>query len=322
MNGLPLVSIITPSFNQAAFLEETMLSVINQDYPNVEYFVIDGGSTDGSVEIIRKYEHRIAYWTSEMDNGQSHAINKGWKHAHGEIVAYLNSDDTYQPGAISKAVEALATHPEWAMVYGDCGIMDEHGKLIDMWIAQPFDLMSLICNCRIGQPSAFIRRLALEDVGMMDESFFMAMDYDLWTKLGLRYSIGHLPGYHLANYRVHQDAKSSAQALRFTDENERVILRTLSDPHLLFPRKEIENKALSALYFRHSAMLIGKSQQDEARPWFWRSLRLYPGVAHMFAPNHQFLWTALSILLGTRGMALGVVIKNKFRRLLKIRLLL
>ncbi|MBS4058918.1 MAG: glycosyltransferase, partial [Bacteroidetes bacterium] len=306
MNELPLVSVVTPSFNQARFLEETMLSVLHQDYPCLEYLVIDGGSKDGSTDIIQKYKHRLDYWVSERDNGQSHAINKGWQRSQGEILAYLNSDDTYQPGAVLKAARALMTNPDWAMVYGDCGIIDENGKLIDMWGAQSFDLKSLLYNCRIGQPTVFVRRSVLDCVEMMDESFFMAMDYDLWTRIGLRYSIGYLPGEHLANYRVHQSAKSSAHALRFTEENERVIRRTLADPHLPFPPKKVENRAIGALYFRHSAMLISHGCQDEARPWFWRALRLYPGVAKMYVRNRQFLWTFVSVLLGTRGVELAV----------------
>ncbi|WP_322508462.1 glycosyltransferase family 2 protein, partial [Anaerolinea sp.] len=127
---MTLVNIVTPSFNQARFLEETMLSVLHQDYPHIEYIVVDGGSTDGSVDIIRRYADRLAWWVSEPDRGQTDAINKGFAHAHGEILAWLNSDDTYQPGAVRAAVEALEKHPEAAMVYGDAHYIDENGRVI------------------------------------------------------------------------------------------------------------------------------------------------------------------------------------------------
>ncbi|HOW91535.1 MAG TPA: glycosyltransferase family 2 protein, partial [Anaerolineaceae bacterium] len=119
MSELPLVSIVTPSFNQVDYLEETMRSVLEQDYPRVEYIVIDGGSTDGSVEIIRKYADRLAYWVSEKDRGQTDAVNKGYAVAKGSILGWLNSDDTYKPGAISAAVEFLVNHPQFGLVYGD-----------------------------------------------------------------------------------------------------------------------------------------------------------------------------------------------------------
>jgi len=118
MNEYPLVTIVTPSYNQADYLERTILSVLNQDYPRIEYIVIDGGSTDASIDIIKKYEDRIAFWISEPDNGQSHAINKGFKHATGEIFNWLNSDDVLMPSATTIAVHYLTTYPQYGMVYG------------------------------------------------------------------------------------------------------------------------------------------------------------------------------------------------------------
>ncbi|HTX79640.1 MAG TPA: glycosyltransferase family 2 protein, partial [Longilinea sp.] len=120
-----LVSIVTPSFNQARFLERTIRSVLEQTDADIEYLVVDGGSTDGSVEIIQKYADRLAWWVSEKDKGQTDAINKGFSHAHGEILAWLNSDDTYEPHAISEAVAFLQAHPDTGMVYGDANFIDE-----------------------------------------------------------------------------------------------------------------------------------------------------------------------------------------------------
>ncbi len=136
----PLVSIITPSFNQGHFIEETIQSVLDQDYPNIEYLVIDGGSTDNTVEILRKYEGRLK-WISEPDGGQSHAINKGFRMARGEIVAWLNSDDTLLPGAITKAAGHLAANRETMMVYGEGYLMDHHSQITGRFPAtEPFNL--------------------------------------------------------------------------------------------------------------------------------------------------------------------------------------
>src|SRR5579883_1225991 len=161
----PLVSIVTPSFNQAQFLEKTVRSVLSQDYPNIEYIIIDGGSTDGSVEIIKKYEDRLAYWVSEPDKGQAHAINKGWQRATGTIVAYLNSDDLYMPGTVTTAVQALQSQPDECMVYSDALMIDEHGRQLRRLIGRPFDIRHVITSEGfVPQPTAFIRRHALDQV--------------------------------------------------------------------------------------------------------------------------------------------------------------
>ena len=143
MTDLPLVSIVTPSYNQAAFLEETIRSVLEQDYPRVEYIIIDGGSTDGSAEIIQRYADRLAYWVSERDRGQTDAINKGFARATGSILAWLNSDDTYQPGALREAVDYLLAHPDVGMVYGDGNFIDEHGKVIGRFPSAQTDLQNV-----------------------------------------------------------------------------------------------------------------------------------------------------------------------------------
>src|SRR5690348_14672359 len=126
---IPLVSIITPSFNQAEFLERTIQSVLTQDYPRIEYMIVDGGSTDGSIEVIKKHQSKLAWWVSEQDHGQTDAINKGFNRANGEILAWLNSDDTYHPQAVAEAVKYLIEHPEVGMVYADCNFIDEQDRV-------------------------------------------------------------------------------------------------------------------------------------------------------------------------------------------------
>ncbi len=143
MSELPLVSIVTPSFNQAKFLEQTILSVLEQEYPHLEYIIVDGGSTDGSQDIIQRYAARLAWWVSEPDQGQTDAINKGFNRAQGEIYAWLNSDDTYLPGAVLEAVEYLRAHPEAGMVYGDANLTDEKGEIIGRFPARQTDFHRL-----------------------------------------------------------------------------------------------------------------------------------------------------------------------------------
>ncbi|MEM5776358.1 MAG: glycosyltransferase family 2 protein, partial [Anaerolineaceae bacterium] len=190
MTDLPLVSIITPSYNQAAFLEETIRSVLEQDYPRIEYIIIDGGSTDGSAEIIQRYAGKLAYWVSERDRGQTDALNKGFARATGSILAWLNSDDTYQPGALREAVAYLSAHPDVGMVYGDGNFIDEHGEVIGRFPSAQTDLQKLRRGyVHVCQQSSFFRADLWRAVGPLDPSFFFAMDYDLWVRLAQRASL-------------------------------------------------------------------------------------------------------------------------------------
>lgn len=212
-SGLPLVSIVTPTYNQAEFLEETILSVLNQDYPNTEYIIIDGGSTDGSVDIIRKYANRLAYWVSEPDRGQAHAINKGWQRATGEIVAWLNSDDTYEPRAVRVAVKLLNENPGAGMVAGAINIVDRDGNYLRTEYSVPLNAAASLRfrgGWHIQQPAVFIRSSVLDRVGMLNESIHYALDIDLWTRIALEYEIVYSQ-FTLANFRLWEKSKTGLQ---------------------------------------------------------------------------------------------------------------
>ena len=221
----PLVSIVTPSFNQGRFLEETIQSVLSQDYPHIEYMVVDGGSTDGSVEIIRRYQDRLAWWVSETDQGQTDAINKGFARANGDILAWINSDDTYQPGAVSEVVSFFESHPEVGMVYGDANLIDEQGQLLGRFPARQTDYRRLRRGyVHIPQQAAFFRTSLWRQVGPLDPSFYFAMDYDLWVRLAKISNLKYQPRLW-ANFRLHGQGKSAVSDDRCYPEMLRVHVR-------------------------------------------------------------------------------------------------
>ena len=205
---LPLVSIVTPSYNQGRFLESTIRSVLEQEYPNIEYILVDGGSTDGSIDIIQRHSDRFAWWVSEKDKGQTDAINKGFSHAQGDILAWINSDDTYEPYAVSEAVDFLRAHPEVGLVYGDANFIDETGGVIARFPAAQTDYQRLRRGyVHIPQQAAFWRADLWKKVAPLDPSFFFAMDYDLWIRLAAHAALKNKPRVW-ANFRLHVGGKT------------------------------------------------------------------------------------------------------------------
>jgi glycosyltransferase involved in cell wall biosynthesis len=227
--SLPLVSIVTPSFNQARYLEAAIQSVLAQEYPRIEYLVVDGASTDGSVEIIRQYQDRLAYWVSARDSGQADAINKGLRRATGKIVAWLNSDDLYLPGAIQTTAEVFEQNPEAGMVFGNVASIDERGQTFNLQTFKPVTLPDLMAFYIISQPAVFMRRSVLEEAGYLDPTYHLLLDHHLWIRMARLAPLVYIP-QTLAAARYHPEAKNIARAGAFGAEAFRILEWMHSDP--------------------------------------------------------------------------------------------
>lgn len=214
-----LVSIVTPSLNQGRFVEQAIQSVLEQDYPNIEHVVVDGGSTDETLEILRRYPH--LRWTSEPDGGQTDALIKGFREANGALLAWLNADDFYLPGAVRTAVDALGAGGA-GMVFGRCLHVDAAGAVLGVTELHEFDLRrELEWGTKVPQPATFFTREAYEASGGLDRRWSYAMDYDLWLKIAKRFPVREVDET-LAAFRFHDASKTGSQADRFWPEVHRI----------------------------------------------------------------------------------------------------
>ena len=249
MPVLPRITIITPSYNQGAYIEQTISSVLDQDYPDLEYIVMDGGSTDQTLELLRKYESRLI-WVSEPDRGQSHAINKGMARATGEVIGYLNSDDQLMPGALLKVGGFFQDHPEAFWITGKCRTVNDANQDIrkpitlykNFWLSTRSSAPLSVLNY-IYQPATFWRKGAVEQVGYFDESRYYAMDYDYWLRLRKHFRLWFLDD-NLACFRVHATSKGVTSApAHFEDD-------------LAVARAHITSRPLLKLHQIHNVLIV------------------------------------------------------------------
>ena len=309
----PLVTVVTPSYNQAKFLEQTIRSVLAQDYQPIEYIIIDGASTDGSVEIIRRYEAELAYWISEPDQGQADAINKGFYRARGDIVAWLNSDDLYLPGAVSQAVDVLRTDPELGMVFGDALTIDAQGRPLNMLAFGDWGLVELMSFRIICQPAVFIRRTVLDQTGFLDPDYHFLLDHQLWIRIAKTAPIRHVAAGNKsvgitsddqsfslwAAARHHPGAKNVKQASRFGEEALRLLGWLEEQPDLVPLVKRYKKQIYAGAYRLNGRYLLGGGQPKAALKSYWRAFTNKPGFT--LKHKHRILYATTS-LIGVDGL--------------------
>jgi glycosyltransferase involved in cell wall biosynthesis len=285
---VPRVSILTPSYNQARFLALNLESVRTQG--DVEHIVVDGASTDGSRELLQQSGVK---WISEPDKGQADALTKALEMASGEILGWLNSDDVYRPGAVARALGFFDADPSLDMVWGHCDKIDAHGNVFGRVDAYDVDLEALLAHATIPQPSAFVKRAAVERAGGIDAQFRYALDYDLWLRLALRGAKWRAVDETWAQFRIHDASKSGAEAQKFLPEVERAMEQALASP-LLPPSLAARKDELRSRHFAS----VGKASlanldMSMARKELWRAFRLRPASVDVATLGKSLLPRAL-----------------------------
>jgi glycosyltransferase involved in cell wall biosynthesis len=298
------VSIVTPSYNQAAFLEETMLSVLSQDYPDIEYVVVDDGSTDGSVEIIRRHEDRLHWWTRQENAGQVAAINRGFEQTTGEVMAYLNSDDTLLPGAVATAVAELTADPELVLVYGDSRVVDDQGVQLEYLAARPYDRGRMVraADNHVPQPSAFWTRRAWEAAGPFDPRGFYFFDFEFFLRAG---SVGKVKpiATPLSTYRLHSASKTVAAGTGKANDYVRFADSFLASDRLPAELRPFVREGRARSYAAAGDYLYWDLDLGRARRLLWRAL--------VTSPRHA---TRRSVSLAVKSLLPRPVVRRLRKR--------
>jgi glycosyltransferase involved in cell wall biosynthesis len=284
---------VTPSYNQASYLEQTLQSVLEQDYQSIEYNVVDGSSTDGSVNIIKKYANRLAWWVSEKDRGQGEAINKGLAHTHGEILAWLNSDDYYLPNAISSAVKIFEQNADVVLVYGDMLAVDTHGETTNVLKYKQYSLEDLLCFQIIGQPAVFFRREVYEKAGGVDISYHYMLDHHLWIRIAQQGKILHVPQIWAAA-RYHPQAKNRLKPLDFGREAFRILEWMKGQPDLSGILAGVEKRAIASANRVNARYFLDAGQPDSSLRYWFRAFVIHPPTA--FQRLNIFISAVLQLL--------------------------
>ena len=304
---MTLVSIITPSFSQAKYLEQTIRSVLSQDHPRIEYIVMDGASTDGSVDTIEKYADKLTYWESQKDNGQADAINKGFARASGDIIAWLNSDDFYLPGTVSAAVKIFDENPDVVLVYGNMLAVDENGVTFNTLTYKQLTLEDLLCFQIIGQPAVFMRRSALQKTSGLDLSFHFLLDHLLWIQIAKHGRILHVDQTWAAA-RYHAEAKNRAKAAEFGREAFRILDVVEKDQSLSPILSSIHRRARASAHRVDARYLLDGGLPAQALVAWMRALFIHPPTA---LARMNLLVSSLLNLLGLGKLREAVLQRRK-----------
>ena len=275
---MTLVSIITPSYNQAKYLEQTITSVLEQSYPSIEYIVVDGKSKDNSIDIIKKYADKLAYWVSEKDKGQADAINKGFSRATGEIIAWLNSDDYYLPGAVQAAVKVFEENPDIVLVYGNMLAVNEHGVTFNTMNYRQLTLKDLLCFNIIGQPAVFMRRSALQQTSGLDATFHFLLDHLLWIQIAKQGKILHV-NQTWAAARYHAEAKNVSKAAEFGREAFRILETIAQDKDLAKALLSVDRRAHASAFRVDARYLLDGGYPAKALQQWFLALFIHPPTA-------------------------------------------
>jgi len=296
MNSIPLVSIITPSYNQADFLEYTIQSVLNQDYLNLEYGIVDGVSTDGSLDILNKYDTHLSWWISEPDQGQAQAINKGVARTSGDIIAWINSDDIYLPNAITQAVTAMEEY-DVDLVYGDAITTDEAGYPLNELMFSDWDLSDLLRFRVICQPAVFMKREVWEEVQGLNSDLHYMLDHQLWIKIASRFKVKHIPSFWAAA-RNHGQAKNVALAAEFSAEILQLLTWIETDPKLAALFEEDQNRIKGGAYRLSARYLLDGDFPARALKQYCQAIRFWP--SNTLKHWRRMVFALISIATGMR----------------------
>lgn len=273
----PKVSIVTPSYNQAAFLEETIVSVLEQDYPDVEYIVVDDGSTDGSLAVIERYADRLAWWTTQPNAGQVAALNRGFARATGDLLGWINSDDTLLPHAISTVVAAMEASPDALLVYGDNTFIDPESKAIGHLPAREFDVPAMLATGQnhVPQPGSLFRREAYERFGPLNEQGYYFFDFEFVVALGQHGRVVRIPET-LATYRIHPESKSVSAPVRKARDQIRFVDTVFARDDLAPETRAVERRARGYAYVTAGEYFYAGLEPRLARRYLVRGARVDP----------------------------------------------
>jgi glycosyltransferase involved in cell wall biosynthesis len=297
----PLVSIITPAYNRQSLIEETILSVIGQDYPNVEYLVLDDGSSDGTLSVIKKYENRLKY-ENHPNIGETRTVNRGFKLVQGDIVGVVNSDDPLLPGAVHAAVELMMRRPEVVVAYPDWEMIDSQGDVIQHVETYEYDYLDMLRwhHCLPG-PGTFFRKSVIEKIGGRDEQFRYVADFDFWLRAGLLGPFARIP-QTLATFRWHEGgASSNSQGIAMAREHIMLAQKVLSADTLSGEMRHVRKEALSSAYYV-AGVVLGDSSAGLKKIFFAKALVLSP--RKYLGEYRNRIGTIAAAFLGRRACSL------------------